>query len=930
MSSPSVRLGPVERDAELATLAGHVDDALSGRGVVVGVLAPAGMGKSTLLDAFARNVPPGVQVLRATGQELEHDLPYVTIRHLLEPALADQEVRRQVLRGAAAPVGGWFAPAEAVAPVPTLTMLRALYWTVVGLAERGPLVLVVDDVPEADPASVQFLAHLCQGMSGLRVLVVLAGRPDAWRARPAVAALAAQLDSSVPLAPLTVQGTACLVERRLGMPGEPEFVTACRELTGGNPFYLGELLREVAAIGAPPTAASVAWVADLGVPALVRGSLFRVASLPPGTLDLLRAAAVLQDGAALNTCARVAGLEPLSAGSIADRLAEAGILAPGTGIGFAHAILRSAVLADLRDHERAGWHRRAAEVAHELGHPDHVVARHLIRSEPLHEQWAADVLAREGRALLAAGAAAPAAELLGAALAERPEDADADLLADLGTAQAWSGNAAGADQLERAVAATTDPEDRAARALRLTLLHARQGRNGDAIRVLDQVMATVAPDSEPALLAAALRFLYGRYAPSLHDQAVASRCRLEALVQGEPTPGRAALRVVLASDASHHLPREEAVALIAPVAGAPLIAVAALDSQPVFVALEALLTLELDELFDDLVEQMVADSLRRGSAVDLVTCEHFRALAAHLRGLPEDAVEEAQASLMSGSWSGWPVGASASHALLGLGALECGRTDEAAEALDRADDLSAGVGKPGALVHLGRGRLHQAAGEHQAALACFLEAGELLRPTHSLAPGLLDWAGSAVVAGLATGHRAAAVELAEQQLSLARVVAGPRALARSLRSVAACHGDEDALIEALGLLEAAGDQGLERVRTLADLGALQRRGGRPAVARRHLREAWDLAQRIGAVWSAEAIRDELRVAGGRPRRGYVFGPDALTAGERRVAELAAAGRSNVEIAQVLFVTTKTVEKHLGSCYRKLGVASRRELPDALG
>ena len=77
----------------------------------------------------------------------------------------------------------------------------------------------------------------------------------------------------------------------------------------------------------------------------------------------------------------------------------------------------------------------------------------------------------------------------------------------------------------------------------------------------------------------------------------------------------------------------------------------------------------------------------------------------------------------------------------------------------------------------------------------------------------------------------------------------------------------------------------------------------------------------------ERARRELQAAGARPRRVAVTGVDALTAGERRVAELAADGLSNREVAQALFVTTKTVETHLGHVYRKLGVTGRDELSE---
>jgi DNA-binding CsgD family transcriptional regulator len=96
-----------------------------------------------------------------------------------------------------------------------------------------------------------------------------------------------------------------------------------------------------------------------------------------------------------------------------------------------------------------------------------------------------------------------------------------------------------------------------------------------------------------------------------------------------------------------------------------------------------------------------------------------------------------------------------------------------------------------------------------------------------------------------------------------------------------------------------------------------------------LRAGLDLAQRCGATALAERAHDELVASGARPRRLVLTGVDALTASERRVAEMASEGLTNREIAQALFVTEKTVEGHLGHAYRKLDIRSRSELPKAL-
>ena len=136
------------------------------------------------------------------------------------------------------------------------------------------------------------------------------------------------------------------------------------------------------------------------------------------------------------------------------------------------------------------------------------------------------------------------------------------------------------------------------------------------------------------------------------------------------------------------------------------------------------------------------------------------------------------------------------------------------------------------------------------------------------------------------------------------------------------------LREAVSLLDATGEP-IERARAHADLGAALRRAGRAVEAREPLRVAVDLAHRFGAAALEEHALAELRAAGARPRRRAVTGPGALTRSERRIVELAAAGRLNREIAEALVVTLATVEYHLRNAYRKLGISSRNQLPQAL-
>ena len=126
-----------------------------------------------------------------------------------------------------------------------------------------------------------------------------------------------------------------------------------------------------------------------------------------------------------------------------------------------------------------------------------------------------------------------------------------------------------------------------------------------------------------------------------------------------------------------------------------------------------------------------------------------------------------------------------------------------------------------------------------------------------------------------------------------------------------------------------GEARLERARALADLGAMLRRRNRRTQARELLREALDTAHRSDAGLLAQRAETELRSTGARPRRIVLTGLESLTASERRIAELASQDLTNREIAQMLFVTDRTVEGHLTSVFRKLQLDSRTQLSAAL-
>jgi DNA-binding CsgD family transcriptional regulator len=122
---------------------------------------------------------------------------------------------------------------------------------------------------------------------------------------------------------------------------------------------------------------------------------------------------------------------------------------------------------------------------------------------------------------------------------------------------------------------------------------------------------------------------------------------------------------------------------------------------------------------------------------------------------------------------------------------------------------------------------------------------------------------------------------------------------------------------------------LELAKALCELGTAIRLDRRPSDAREPLYRALELAGVCGAGALEERVRSELGATGARPRRDSLSGVGALTPSEKRVADLAASGLSNREIAQELYVTPKTVEVHLSNTYRKLDIRSRRQLQGAL-
>jgi pentatricopeptide repeat protein len=264
--------------------------------------------------------------------------------------------------------------------------------------------------------------------------------------------------------------------------------------------------------------------------------------------------------------------------------------------------------------------------------------------------------------------------------------------------------------------------------------------------------------------------------------------------------------------------------------------------------------------------------------------------------------------------------------------LRQGRIDEAEKTFEQ---LRAEDGNPTfeSIVRVHHGRLLVARGHFREGLEHFLLAGKDATEEGLINPALSSWRADAAMALSVLGEWDEAGRLADEQLRLARAFGATRALGIALRAAAAATPDPvertALLTEAVDLLEPSPAR-LEAAYSLVELGMVLVERKKKEEARGVLRRGANLASLCGAHQLVESAGIQLRAAGARPRRLGTIGPDSLTPAERRVARLAAAGKTNQGIAADLYITVKTVEGHLAKTYRKLGVDSRRSLALALG
>ena len=941
----------LERHDELARIESALAEARAGLGSFVVLEGPAGIGKTALLAATRTAAAKSkMRVLRSRGTELERDFAFGVVRQLFEPALAEVSdlERVDLLQAGPGPAAGLLAllgvPA-ADGPLrsnvdPSFAILHGLYWLCANLAATSPLCVVVDDAHWADAPSLRFLAFLLPRLEELNVALVLATRP---REEGTDAALLATVTADpsaevIRLPPLTRAGVAQLVESRLAGVPDPAFVDACLRSTRGMPFLVRELVDALSEGRIAPTAAAARHVERVGGRTVGRSTRLRLRRLPENAGRFARALAVLEQSDLLQA-SRLAELDESDAAAAAELLADAGILEPGRPLTFIHPIVRSGIYADLTSAERARHHRRAAHLLAELPGTQERVAKHLLASEPAADSWVIERLLEAARAAVRNGAPESASVFLRRVLDEPPAPEDRSLLLlELGIAEASAGLHGWPEHLQGAVDAAPDAEAaaRAARVLGRALN--RSQHYEEAVEVLDR--AASALDTRESALA--LELEAGAVIAGLNNPATAPSMASR----------RKALREHAASD--HEAPAEllGVAAFISVLSNEPAevgadLATRALlakestlpgwDCQPSFSSstfARATLSLLLAERYAQvrpLLDSSIVEARVTGDAGLLAVCLASRGWLALRRGDPGAAEGDARTALASTELPAPAMYRALNGGVLVKALVDQGKLEEAEKALAPLDSEAESGFVAASILRLARGGLRVGQGRVAEGLDDFLAVGADLTRAMVTCPGFLPWRSEAALAHLALGDDESAERLSAEELELARAFGAKRALGVASRAAGLVAGGkrgEHLLREAIEAFDRV-DARLEKARALTDLGAMLRRRNRRTEARELLREALDAAHRVGAGRLAEQAETELRATGARPRRVVLTGVESLTSSERRIADLASQGLTNREIAQTLFITTRTVEGHLTSIFRKLQLDSRNDLAAVL-
>jgi DNA-binding CsgD family transcriptional regulator len=893
---------------------GRIDHLLAharaGRGGSLVVRGPPGAGKSALLQ-YAASAAGDMLVLRASGVQAEHDLPFAVLHQLLRPAFdlvrRLPTPQREALEGALA-LGPATGADRFVVAAGVLTLLAES-------AEDDGLVAVVDDAQWIDQPSLDALLFATRRLDADRLALLLAVREGEEQG------LARSGVEVVDIAGLGLADAATLVSRRAGVPVADAVMTRLMQVTGGNPLALTELatlLDPAEVAGREPLTEPLPVSAGME-----QAFLTRARSLPEPTQLLLLVAAAEGTGdlaAVLSAAERMqvprdelpsaeaAGLLTITDGTLAFRhpLVRSALYgaAEAAQRRAVHAAL-AAVLTGESDVDRRTWHRGAAALA-----PD--------------DQVADDLAASAERARMRSGHAGAAGSLRrSAALTSDPDvrarrlidsaqeawlAGKADLmLACLDEARQLTSDLGLADQIRRLSARYELHRGTATEAFQLFL----DGALAAQEREPDVAVEMFAEASEAALYVGDIAGMV-RAGQLARDVAVTDRGRfwrdfcvgVAEVLDGHIDLAEPLLRRVIGESGSSTEPWRLVSGGIAAVWLGDQATAIALYEQAARAARVADMTGNLPYVLEY-----------------LAAAERTRGRYATSQGISEEGLRLSQETGQETSVCNHH--SNLAH-LAALAGDEAGCLRHAEEALRRA--LPRRLGFPAARAALAVAVLDLGAGRYSESLRRMTElaaAGPGVGHPAIVMFSLPD----RIEAAVRCGDLAAAAEALEQ-LERWNIRTGPAARAVMSRCRALLAPDDAAAplyAQAMQLHEQGRSPQPEVARTQLLYGEWLRRARRPAESRQYLRAAMENFDRLGARPWAERARLELKASGETLRRPRTGSAVRLTPQELRIVRAVATGSSTKEIAALLFVSPRTVEYHLHKVFAKLGISSRTDL-----
>lgn len=895
------------RRAVLDAVLAVVEAACAGHGGAVTIVGEAGIGKTAVLDEVARAASASAQVLRLTGVEAEVELVWSGLASLVE-GLADGPALERLAPARAAALRTALAMDSGEQSVDPFAVALATRDLLVEAAETQPLVVVVDDLHWLDPSTRRTLAYIARRVELERLAIVSTRRPGPGEATDTGRTIT--LDA---LAPADAEALLA----GLGV-SSPEVRRRVAAASGGIPLVLVEaahLLDEDQRAGRAelpdplPIGPSGQRVVDLvlqRLPPPVLTALVTAASEPTG--DLRRILAALdQQGLGL------AELEAAEDGGV--------IVLDGDQLTFRHPLMRSAAYYDAPRAARRAAHRALAALQ-----PTSPLTRawHLARAAVGPDEEAAQALDDAAVESLRRGSPSTAARAW--EQASRLTAAPADRLRRLrlaATALADSGLAPMAELLlDRAdvVAADHPDDDELVERIRRQQLRLRLPASsgatvvetGASLRALADEVRDAAPDLAVDLLMDALAadIRGGAFAglvagveaaATLRERVDPDRARRIDIVEG-------GLRVAQGNQSGAPLldRYQEMLGAGGHTTDAPFLTE---------VVAPALGFLRRTDQSDALLAQLEEDLRARGAIRPLVAVLGARAMAHYGRSFPAALTAASQAIELA---SEAPQLVSVAAGILALGGAVVGDPELCATASRLLEDIAeperrvfAPVGPAYLAYHEGR----------------YEDAIRLYEPILELLPvgrGFLRWEIEWIESLARVGRRADALDLvARLEDALPEPVIAQTGIDRARGLLAV--DDEEALAcfrRAVEVASSANDFAVGRAEIL--LGERLRRMRRRAEARSHLERAVELLRAVGATLPAARAAAELQAAGG-VAPGADASPELLTPHELQIAKLVVAGASNRDLAHRLFISPRTVESHLTTIFRKLGLRNRREL-----